>query len=256
MKLWSGRKQIFLWIKTDVRTTISQETRGCSSNVVGVALPMENAAKMNKSRRSISLNIDRIYIHGSSGIPARSRFGHFCSDHWHPLKIVSTVRVAKYRRVARRRTVIARRRVNIIKIFMTSARWKPRDAVSKQRHSDEVHRPFPPTPPSFLFRNPFSSFPLCFPRRSFVFLRRFRFLPRTVAHFPSPPIARPTLFYFSLARYAPISIYVAAAVAPTVLFRAIFTAGFYDTCCLFRRLKQRCSLGGGENNKWKIIWRE
>lgn len=95
---------------------------GCSSNVVAVALPMENAAKMNKSRRSISLNTDRIYIHGSSGIPARSRFGHFCSDHWHPLKIVSTVRVAKYRRVARRRTVIARRRVNIIKIFMTSAR--------------------------------------------------------------------------------------------------------------------------------------
>ena len=53
--------------------------------------------------RSISWNIDGIYIGAwSSGIPARSGFGHFWSDHWQPLKIVSTVHVAKYRRVARR----------------------------------------------------------------------------------------------------------------------------------------------------------
>lgn len=39
-----------------------------------------------------------MYIY-SSGVPARSRLGHFRpDDRWHPLKIVSTVHVAKYRR--------------------------------------------------------------------------------------------------------------------------------------------------------------
>lgn len=122
-------------------------------------------------------------------------------------------------------------------------------AVSKQRHSDEAHRPVYPS----LLRNPFSSsFPLCFPRRSF--LRSSTAFVFFLEEFPLPY----QLYFIFRCRDTRRSIQVAAATTAAFYSAPFLRPVFTILVCLFVSLVETTFFlfGRGKNNKWKIICRE